>query len=57
MTKKEQYQSWRERITENLEAALSQVPENPMLERYNAQNIKDYLQSLATLDRLERGEA
>lgn len=53
---REQYLAWRERITENLEMALSEVPDNPVMENYAARNVHTYLQCLAMLEKMWKGD-
>ena len=53
---KEQYEAWKGRLVENLEAALAEIPENPLMESYAARNAYNYLQCLALLEKMQKEE-
>lgn len=53
---KEQYEAWKGRLVENLEAALAEIPENPLMESYAARNAYNYLQCLVLLEKMQKEE-
>ena len=52
--KQSDYESFRERITDNIRTVLSLTEDNPLMERYNVQNLESYLRSLEMLERIPK---
>lgn len=52
--KQSDYEAFRERIIENIRIVLSLAEDNPLMERYNVQNMESYLRSLEILERIRR---
>lgn len=52
--KQSDYESFRERITDNIRTVLSLSEDNPLMERYNVQNLESYLRSLEILERIAK---
>lgn len=48
------YETFREQIIENIRTVLSLTEDNPLMERYNVQNLESYLRSLELLEKLRR---
>lgn len=51
------YETFREQIIENIRTVLSLTEDNPLMERYNVQNLESYLRSLEILERINKGGA
>lgn len=48
------YETFREQIIENIRTVLSLTEDNPLMERYNVQNLESYLRSLEILEKIRR---
>lgn len=42
----------KERILELLDSSLADIPDNPLMESYQARNINNYLQAVYTIEKI-----